>query len=92
MSETEDMMTPEYLILTSHTHFRSLFIVVVTAPMIISSLSQLWQVSLVSLLTILRHSGEGAEASSDEDCATKVNSTGITTINMLIIINTTLTS
>ena len=55
--------------------------------MVISSLLELGEIPHIASLVVL-NCGAGVVASSDEHCATKVDSTGISTINMLLIINT----
>ena len=53
-----------------------------------SHLLELGEIPHPASLVVLTDCGDGGVASSDEHCATKVDSTGITTINMLLIINT----
>ena len=57
--------------------------------MLPSPLLELGEIPHPASLVVLADCGDGGVASSsDEHCATKVDSTGITTINMLLIINT----
>ena len=54
----------------------------------ISPLLELGEIPHPASLVVLADYVEGLESSSEEHCATKVDSTGHTTINMLLIINT----
>ena len=58
--------------------------------MAISPLLERGEIPHMASLVVLADcgGGRGVVASSEEHCATKVDSTGITTINMLLIINT----
>ena len=60
----------------------------VAAAMVISPLLKWRQISHPALLAVLTHCGLGVVSSSDDYSATKVDSTGHTTINMLFIKNT----
>ena len=61
-----------------------------TAPMVISPLVQVREIPDEASLSVLGHSGVGGGvvAACEEDRAAQVDGTGITTINMLLIINT----
>ena len=59
-----------------------------TAAMDISSLVQVREIPDEASLSVLGHSGEGVVAACEDDRAAQVDGTGITTINMLLIINT----
>ena len=56
--------------------------------MLKSPLLELGEIPHPASLVVLADCGLGVVASSEEHCATKVDSTGPTTINMLLIINT----
>ena len=56
--------------------------------MAISPLLELGEIPHPASLVVLADCGAGVPSSSEEHCATKVDSTGLTTINMLLIINT----
>ena len=53
-----------------------------------SPLLELGEIPHPASLVVLADCGEGVVASSYQHCATKVDSTGIPTIKMLLIINT----
>ena len=56
------------------------------AAMSVSSLVQVREIPDEASLSVLGDCGVSELASSEYDCATKVDSTGVTTINMLALI------
>ena len=59
-----------------------------TAPMEIPPLVQVREIPDEASLSVLGHSGGGVPSACEEDSAAQVDRTGPTTINMLLIINT----
>ena len=58
------------------------------APMVFSLLVQVREIPDEASLVVLGHSGAGVFTACDDDSAAQVDGTGLTTINMLLIINT----
>ena len=59
-----------------------------TAAMVISPLVQVREIPDEASLSVLGHSGAGVVAACEEDRAAQIDSTGLTTIKMLLIMIT----
>ena len=75
-------MRGQELLTTSH--LTALVVVIVAAPMVISPLEEVREVSHPASFVVLTHCGAGVESTCEYDRAAHVDSTGLTTINMLV--------
>ena len=85
-SHDEGLNYNERRVININIYLSSLPILVMTAAMVPSPLVQVREIPDEASLSVLGHCVEVVESSCEDDRATQVDSTGPTTINMLLII------
>ena len=78
----------ETKVITTNIYLSSITILVVAAAMNLSSCQEVWQIPYKTSLVVLSNSGPGGVASCQNYGGSQVYSAGISTVDMLKILNT----